>query len=56
MHNSFVETMLFLEEIQVWKRAGKKCNVAKFLIIFLTSSAVIHFLFDYVVSYIKIKY
>lgn len=37
MHNSFVETMLFLEEIQVWKREGNKCNVAKFLIIFLSS-------------------
>lgn len=46
MHNSFVETMLFLEEIQVWKREGNKCNVAKFLIIFLTSSAIIYFLFD----------
>lgn len=40
MHNSFVKTMLFLEEIQVWNREGNKVlggKVSHYFSLFLSS-------------------
>lgn len=40
MHNSFVKTMLFLEEIQVWNREGNKVlggRVSHYFSLFLSS-------------------